>query len=77
MPSPRTQLDAADAAEIAEALTLLRDWLAGSDTTQLAASFARFLGTQSYSLAELRTDLARFTFLLGYDDGEHLFHTDG
>jgi hypothetical protein len=26
-------------------------------------------------LAELRTDLARFTFLLGHDDGEQLFGT--
>jgi DNA replication protein DnaC len=28
-----------------------------------------------YDLAELRTDLARFTFLLGHDDGEQLFGT--
>jgi hypothetical protein len=27
-------------------------------------------------LADLRTDLARITFLLGHDDGEHLFGGD-
>jgi hypothetical protein len=27
-------------------------------------------------LAQLRTDLARFTFLLGHDDGEQFFGTD-
>jgi hypothetical protein len=31
--------------------------------------------THGYDLASLRTDLARFTFLLGHDDGEHLFGT--
>lgn len=75
MPTPRLQLDPADAAEIAEALTLLRQWLGGADTEQLAASFTRFIGSQAYPLAELRTDLARFTFLLGYDDGEDLLDT--
>jgi hypothetical protein len=32
------------------------------------------MGTHGYDLADLRTDLDRFTFLLG-DDGEHLFGT--
>jgi hypothetical protein len=50
-------------------------WLGGTDHAQLAASFGRFIGTQGYDLAELRTDLARFTFLLGHDDGEQLFGT--
>ena len=68
-------LDLADAAELAEMLTFLSEWLAGPDHAQLAASFSRFMGTHGYDLADLRTDLARFTFLLGHDDGEHLFGT--
>ena len=56
-------------------LTFLSEWLAGPDQAQLAASFGRFMGTDGYGLADLRTDLARFTFLLGHDDGEHLFGT--
>ena len=32
--------------------------------------------TQGYGSAELRTDLARFTFLPGHDDGEQLFGHD-
>jgi hypothetical protein len=73
MPAPRVHLDLADAAELAETLTFISQWLGGTDHAQLAASFARFIGTQGYELAELRTDLARFTFLLGHDDGEQLF----
>lgn len=75
MPVPPVHLDLADAAELAEMLTLISQWLGGTDHTQHAASFARFIGTQGYDLAELRTDLARFTFLLGHDDGEQLFGT--
>jgi hypothetical protein len=33
------------------------------------------MGVDGYDLVELRTDLARFTFLLGHDDGEQLFAT--
>lgn len=44
-----------------------------ADHAQLAASFGRFMGTQGYDLADLRADLARFTFLLGHDVGERLF----
>jgi hypothetical protein len=75
MPAPRVHLDLAGAAELAEMLTFISQWLGGADHAQLAASFARFIGTQGYDLAELRTDLARFTFLLGHDDGEQLFGT--
>jgi len=35
----------------------------------------RLIGTPGYDLAGLRTDLARFTFLLGHHDGEQLFGT--
>ena len=75
MPAPQVHLDLADAAELAEMLTFISQWLGGTDHAQLAASFSRFIGTQGYDLAELRTDLARFTFLLGHDDGEQLFGT--
>jgi hypothetical protein len=44
--------------------------------TGIAASFHRFIGVDSYDLTALRADLARFTFLLGCDDGEQLFDRD-
>jgi hypothetical protein len=78
MPAPQAHLDLADAAELAEMLTFISQWLGGTDHAQLAASFGRFIGTPGYGLADLRTDLARFTFLLGHDDGEQLFgHDEG
>ena len=75
MPAPQAHLDLVDAAELGELLTFISQWLGGTDHAQLAASFGRFIGTQGYDLTELRTDLARFTFLLGHDDGEQLFGT--
>ena len=77
MPAPPVHLDLAYSAELAEMLTFISQWLGGTDHAQLGASFGRFIGTQGYDLAELRTDLARFTFLLGHDDGEQLFGTGG
>jgi hypothetical protein len=69
---PSTGLDAADTIELAELLQFLDDWLAtGHD--QLSASLARFVGDHAYGIQTLRDDLARFTFLLGGDDGERLF----
>ena len=75
MPAPQVHLDLADAAELGEMLTFISQWPGGTDHAQLGASFGRFIGTPGYDLAELRTDLARFTFLLGHDDGEQLFGT--
>ena len=75
MPAPRVHLDLADAAELAEMLTFISQRPGGAGHAQLAASFGRFTGTQGYDLAELRTDLTRFTFLPGHDDGEQLFGT--
>ena len=72
---PGITLDPGDAAELAEMLTFISQWLGGTDHAQLAASFSRSIGTPGDDLAELRTDLARFTFLLGHDDGEQLFGT--
>jgi hypothetical protein len=76
MPAPQVHLELGDATELAEALTLISQWLGGADRAQLGASFQRFIGAEGYDLTALRTDLARFTFLLGHDDGEQLFGTD-
>jgi hypothetical protein len=75
MPAPQVHLELVDAAELAEALTLISQWLAGTDHAELAASFHRFIGTEDYNTTQLGNDLARFTFLLGHDDGEQLFGT--
>ena len=65
-------LDTGDATELAELLQFLNDWLAG-DPLCLDASLTRFVGADGYDLQMLRTDLERFTFLLGGNDGEPLF----
>jgi hypothetical protein len=75
MPAPQVHPDLADAAEPGEMLTFISPWLGGTDHAPPGASSGRFIGTQGYDLAELRTDLARFTFLPGHDDGEQLFGT--
>jgi hypothetical protein len=77
MSTPAVRLELVDAAELAEMLTFISRWLAGPDQAQLAASFGRYVGTDGYDLTELRTDAARFTFLLGHDDGEQLFGHGG
>jgi hypothetical protein len=41
---PQTRLDLGDAAELAEMLTFLADWLSGSQKQALAQSFAAFVG---------------------------------
>jgi hypothetical protein len=69
---PDVKLDAADAAELAQTLQFLSEWLA-RDRGHLAASLAQFAGHPAYGLDELRTELNRFVFLLGGDDGESLF----
>jgi hypothetical protein len=76
MPQPRAELELADVMEIAEVLTFIRRWLSGADRELLDASFRRFVGVENYPIEHLRSDLARFTFLLGYDDGETLFDAD-
>jgi hypothetical protein len=76
MPAPQVHLESVDAAELAEMLTFIDQWLTGPDHAQLTASLTRFVGTDGYNLTQLRTDLARFTFLLGHDDGEQFFGID-
>ena len=70
---PAITLDLSDAADIAETLTLLTQWLSGSHKQALADSFTDFIGHPAYSTATLCTDLHRFAFLLGASDGEELF----
>jgi hypothetical protein len=69
-------LDPADTAELAEALLFIAGWL-GRDPDRLSASFRDYVGDPAYSLQDLHTDLARFVFLLGGDDGEELSGTRG
>ncbi len=69
------RLDAGDAAEIAEALAFIADWI-HHDRNRLAPSLREFVGVPSYDIDTLHADLARLTFLLGGDDGERLFGED-
>jgi hypothetical protein len=69
---PAIALDSGDATELAETLTLITDWLTSHEHA-LAGSFTAFIGHPAYSLADLRADLHRYTFLLGASDGEQLF----
>ena len=69
---PEVKLDTTDAAELAEMLQFLSQWLA-RDPARLAPSLAEFVGHPAYGLGELRSDLERFVFLLGGSDGEQLF----
>jgi len=70
---PQITLDLADAAELAETLTLLASWLSGSQKQALHDSFAAFVGHPAYNTSALCADLHRFAFLLGASDGEELF----
>jgi hypothetical protein len=66
---PEVRLDAVDAAELAELLQFLAQWLT-RDSGRLGASLEQFVGHPAYNISQLRQDLNRFTFLLGGDDGE-------
>jgi hypothetical protein len=70
---PEITLDLGDAAELAEMLTFLADWLSGSQKRVLAGSLAAFVGHPAYNTSDLCADLHRFAFLLGASDGEQLF----
>jgi hypothetical protein len=70
---PEISLDLADAAELAEMLTFLADWLSGSHKQVLADSLTAFVGHPAYNADALRADLHRFAFLLGISDGSELF----
>jgi hypothetical protein len=70
---PGITLDPVDAAELAETLAFLADWLSGSQKQAIADSFAAFVGHPAYDTGTLCADLHRFVFLLGVSDGEELF----
>ena len=69
---PDKNLNLNDADELAELLQFIRDWTV-PEHDQLDASLTRFVGNTGYDLTQLRSDLDRFTFLLGGNDGEALF----
>jgi hypothetical protein len=69
---PEIKLDVTDAAELAEILQFLSQWLA-RDPDRLATSLEEFAGHPAYGLPQLRDDLERFVFLLGGSDGKPLF----
>jgi hypothetical protein len=73
MTVPDVRLAAIDAAELAEMLTFLAEWLTGSQKQALADSFAALVGRPAYNTDALCADLHRFAFLLGASDGEELF----
>jgi len=70
---PGITLNPVDAAELAETLTFLTQWLSGSHKHTLAGSFAAYVGHPAYNTDTLCADLRRFAFLLGATDGEELF----
>ena len=57
--------------QLAGLLSFLGDWLV-SDGKALAASLGRFVDDHGYDMAALRSDLARFAFLLTGEDGQRL-----
>ena len=67
---PTTRLDTAGAIELTELLQFIKEWLTADNEAE--ASFARFVGSPGYHAAGLCTDIERFSFLLGGNDGEHL-----
>ncbi len=70
---PQIRLDQGDAAELAEMLTFLAQWLSGNQKQALDQSLAAFAGHPAYPTGTPRADLHRCTFLLGASDGEELF----
>ena len=72
---PSMTLDAGDAAELAEMLAFLSQWLA-RDPGRLGPSLEDFVGNPAYGIQHLRDDLDRFVFLLGGSDEEQ-FLTSG
>ena len=69
---PGITLDPVDAAEHAEVLTFLTQWLSGRQKHALAESFAAFVGHPAYNTDTLCADPHRLVFLLGASNGEGL-----
>ena len=72
MATSEVRLEAGEAAELAGLLSFLGDWLV-SDGKALAAPLGRFVDDHGYDMAALRSDLARFAFLLTGENGQRLF----
>ena len=72
---PSLTLHAGDAAELAEMLSFLGQWLA-RDPGRLGTSLEEFVGNPAYGIQHLRDDLDRFIFLLGGSDGEQFLTGD-
>lgn len=70
-PMSEVTLNAADAAELAELLQFIADWLT-RDPARLGASLEDFAGHPAYDTRKLRDELDRFIFLPGGSDGEPL-----
>jgi hypothetical protein len=68
---PRTCIDTADAIELTETLQLITGWLA-ADPATLTQSLLTYIGHPAYGPAHLASDLNRFAFLLGGNNGEYL-----
>jgi hypothetical protein len=73
MATGQVRLAGEDAAELAQMLEFVDNWLGGKDRQLLTGSLARFVGAGGYDLEALRVDLARFVFLLVGQDGERVF----
>lgn len=69
---PNRSLDVGDAAELAEILQFLGEWLA-AEHGGLGASLQRYVGRPAYGITQLRADLDRSIFLLGGSYGEPVF----
>jgi hypothetical protein len=70
---PQITLELGDAAEFAEMLTFLAEWLSGSQQLALDESLAAFVGHPACNTGTLCADLHRFALLLGASDSEELF----
>ena len=70
---PQTTLNPGDAAEPAQMLTFLADWLTGAQEQAPADSLTAFAGHTAHTTGTPCADPHRFAFLLGVSDGEELF----
>ena len=67
---PHTKLDHADAAELAELLQFLRDWL-DTDKDLLGTSLQTFIGNAAYGCTQPRADLDRFVSCSAVTTAKH------
>jgi len=75
-PMPGVTLHPADAAELADILTFISDWLE-RDPGLFQPSLTAIIGHPAYTTQNLRDDLDRFVFLLGGDGEQFLTSEPG